>query len=307
MRRILVPLDGTPPSTSILADARRLAGPGGKLILIRDASCPVERNERGLDCTLVAVNNAKTYLERLVFELRREGYAAQSEVFLTGAVNTAITEAIECFRPDMVACATHARNAFGRLIHRSIAWPVVAHSPVPVLLRHIAGVRQEAADGPRCIMVPLDGSTYAERALPLAVELATEWEATLLLVRVAPEIPSACIVPDTLCGATRSLHDERETASGYLFSIRRGLPTGVQADVVSGAVVPALGRVAARRQVTDIVMASHGRTGASRAVLGSVAADLLRALPQPIIVVPAPAAQHSIGDGTVLGRVAAAV
>src|SRR5437764_251138 len=99
--------------------------------------------------------------------------------FFVVALALAVKGADVVAHTDFVACATHGRSPLGRLVHGGVAWHALAHSTVPVLLRridekpHYASIFAE----PRKIMVPLDGSELAETALPLAAELAEEWDA----------------------------------------------------------------------------------------------------------------------------------
>jgi nucleotide-binding universal stress UspA family protein len=295
MRRILVPLDGTSLSASILPDAKRLAGPGGTLLLVRDASAPVLHSERGWDRAFIAITAAEEYLERTAVALRQEGYEVQPEVFYQGTANAAIEEAIRFFDPDLVTCATHARSGVGRIMIKSVAWHTLGHASVPVLLHHVDGAAAAPVSGPRRILVPLDGSAYAEKALPLAVELAEEWNARLVLARVAPDLPASCMTPDSLHGIAGAQIDERAEANAYLTFIGQELARSAQVETLSGVVVPTLTRAATRWSITDVVMTSHGRTGLSRILLGSVADGLLHTLALPIIIVPARADPHAEG------------
>ena len=81
-----------------------------------------------------------------------------------------------------------------------------------------------------------------------------------------------------------------EAAYAYLSRIAESLGTPAQVTVVTGSTVEAIIEVVNERSITDIMMASHGRTGLSRVILGSVAATLIHRLHCPIVVVPALAA-----------------
>jgi nucleotide-binding universal stress UspA family protein len=304
MRGILVPLDGTALSASILPDAKRLAGPGGTLILVRDASSPIDRSERGWDRAFIAIARAEEYLDRLAFVLRHEGYGVQTDLYVLGTPTAAISAAMKQSPPDMVACATHGRNAIGQLVHGSVAWRTFAESPVPVLLRHaISPTAMRKDEERRSIMVPLDGSAYAERALTLAGELATEWNASVRLVHVIPEIRAGLLGSDRVSGGPHQTREDIAEAQAHLAAIQRSLPGEVYIDVLYGDIVPSLVRLVRRRAITDIVMASHGRTGWSRVMLGSVADGLLHQLTRPIIVVPALAAPGQSRETGVTERV----
>lgn len=130
------------------------------------------------------------------------------------------------------------------------------------------------------IMVPLDGSQLAEQALGKAVAIARATDAALHLTRVvvpleivAPFVEVQHVYDDTI-------HRQRDEAQAYLETIAARL----QPELVQPIHVEArLGMVAetiidcAQESNTDlIVMCSHGRTGFSRWVYGSVAEKVLR-------------------------------
>ena len=162
----------------------------------------------------------------------------------------------------------------------SIAWRALLRSAVPVLVRHVEeGIVSHPEPAQRRILVPLDGSTLAEKALPLATELAAEWRAPLYLVRV---------VPDPVTAETIAVEaaDDPEAAKGHLDAIANRLPGSVQASVLTGSVVEALVEAVDKETITDIVMTSHGRTGLSRVIVGEVADELIHRLHCPIVVIP---------------------
>jgi nucleotide-binding universal stress UspA family protein len=138
-------------------------------------------------------------------------------------------------------------------------------------------------------MVPLDGSDYAEQALPLAQQLATEWQASLWLAQSVPQ--------DVLTGASDvtvtpdDLRVEIQDAYQYLNQVASRQGGEVHMGVFTGRTEVALEGAVGSWAITDIVMASHGRTGLSRVILGSVADALIHQLHCPIIVIPALAAK----------------
>jgi nucleotide-binding universal stress UspA family protein len=131
------------------------------------------------------------------------------------------------------------------------------------------------------ILVPLDGSTTAEAALPLAAQLARAEEAVLVLLMVtdlhrAPD-PAPC-EPDLV-----PIHD----AQIYLDTARRHLVAGHR-DVVTavwrGTPAAAIIRAAVEYDADQIVMTTHGRTGNQRDMFGSVADAVLRNAPMAVVV-----------------------
>jgi nucleotide-binding universal stress UspA family protein len=135
------------------------------------------------------------------------------------------------------------------------------------------------------VMVPLDGSPFAEQALPLALTIARRIGAHLHVVRVRASLP--------LSGDDDSEAYVRATAA----QIQSRLPAKVRPWVLTdelGALQyppPAPDAVAktlaihAREHADLIVMSTHGRGGVKRAWLGSVADALLRIAPRPVLLV----------------------
>jgi nucleotide-binding universal stress UspA family protein len=277
MRRVLVPLDGSKLAEAIFPDALRLAGPGGGLILVREARTPE------------AVAAAEKYLAELADIMKKVGIPTRVELLTVPDAAQAIDEAAETLGADMIAFATHGRGPMGRLFRGGIAWRATAQSSVPVLLRHPKedSPFQSVPPGARRIMVPLDGSAYAEKALPLADELALQWEASLWLVQVVPNrFAYAAAYADAQ--AFQELCDgEAKEARCYLDRIATALTGEVHTRVSLGTIVDCLVGSVDALGITDVVMASHGRTGLPRVIVGSVADALVHNLHCPVIVVPA--------------------
>src|SRR5437868_1841564 len=119
------------------------------------------------------------------------------------------------------------------------------------------------------LVVPPDGSELAERAVPYAVRLANERGGRLVLVRAAIAPP-----PSGLDWARQQL-DSMEEATAYLANVAEKVASRVPVTTA-----PLYGHASAQ-----IVMATHGRTGIRRAVLGSVAGAVLTAGSAPVLLV----------------------
>ena len=273
MRRILVPLDGSELSTSILDDAIRLAGPGGTLLLIQEVKRVSGRAAAMYDPVL-DTEEARQYLNGIAEGLRSRGIAVVTNVRTTFHVAAAIDEAARANEVDMIACATHSRGAIGSLLWGSVAWKVLTQSPVPVMLRRpaVGDGRVATASGQRRILLPLDGSQLAEKALPLAQELAAEWAAPIDLVLIIPRLQA---------------ESDRDSMREYLNRIAKSLSGQVKTHVMIGDPVEELIAFAHGAGTTDVVMCTHGRTGLARVFVGSVASELIHRLAVPVIVLPA--------------------
>jgi nucleotide-binding universal stress UspA family protein len=295
LRTILVPLDGTELAASILQDARRMAGRGGEIILVRDLRWTGDRSRTK---SIARWDNeaGDPYLERQADMLREQGVRVAIRRALLDHPAEVVDGLAGSLQVSMIACATHGRGPLGRLVHGGIAWKMLAHSPVPVLLRHPseepADVAGSSEPVERRILVPLDGSTFAETALPLAQQLASEWNCSIVVVRAMASSAHAEVAylnwgitpyngSDTIESAQEYLDRQVDALSGSAYSAV--LPGSSTSELLVEAVDD--------YDVTDVVMSTHGRTGISRAVVGSVADALIQHLHCPIILVPSLVAQ----------------
>lgn len=147
------------------------------------------------------------------------------------------------------------------------------------------------------ILVALDGSAVSEAALPHAVALARAFSAELLLLRVVagaralPELALAAAEPSPAPGAVdaEALLSEETEAAAYLESIveRLAAPDVRMVRKVSiGAAARAIATEAETYKADLLILATHGRGGLARLVMGSVAEALLRITPCPAFLVP---------------------
>jgi nucleotide-binding universal stress UspA family protein len=145
------------------------------------------------------------------------------------------------------------------------------------------------------LLVTLDGSEFGEHALPFARSIAERSGASVNLSHVR-----CCDPPDDLLqntpfqyeGVSMELYDERheEEQRRYLSErvagLQRDLPGAeVSSSLLEGYVTEALNRHAREMDADLIVMTTHGRTGVSRAWLGSVADSLVRHSSFPLLVI----------------------
>lgn len=128
------------------------------------------------------------------------------------------------------------------------------------------------------ILVPLDGSELAERALIPALALVSAMPVKLFLIRVAIPL-SLNLDPDLY---KRILEMRQDDANHYLTSIRSRFSrfaTQIEVQVVVGRAARSIIDFAQEKEIDLIIMSSHGRSGVSRWVYGSVADKVLHNTP----------------------------
>lgn len=146
----------------------------------------------------------------------------------------------------------------------------------------------------RSILVPLDGSDFGEHALPWAFALARRTGAWIHLVHAHVGVPFSeleAVTPYQYEGVTVTEYDAKAQRAerSYLEDVaerarqRSGLT--ISWTLVEGDVVEGIEGTAQATEADLIVMSTHGRTGLSRAWLGSVADGLLRRTVIPMLVI----------------------
>jgi len=143
----------------------------------------------------------------------------------------------------------------------------------------------------RQILVPLDGSALAEAALAPAAAMAELFEAELVLVQIAPPLTAGSLLPvNFAAGYDRdAVALLRKQAQDYLEDLGEDLRkrgTRVRTTVVVGPNVgEALINLAHPERIDLVAIATHGRSGLQRLVLGSVADKLIRGSEPPVLVI----------------------
>jgi nucleotide-binding universal stress UspA family protein len=279
---MLVPLDGTPESESALPMVRTLARcTGAEILLLRvvgDTTCHVAESE------------AVAQLEWTAAELRGDGLAVRTDV-LRGDPAERIVE-IACRIAGLVVMATREGRGLGRLLFGSVAERVVARSAVPVLLCQPGGRRPTRL---RTLLVPVDGTEGDLAALEAAVGLADAAGAGLFLLHVV--VPLYLYAPsnDPLGGISLNPYVEqdwddaaRHGAQAYVDGlVRLAGRLGVDAEgcAVPGPVADTIVGAAGWTRADLIVMSTHARTGAARALHGSVADAVVHAADHAVLLV----------------------
>ena len=141
------------------------------------------------------------------------------------------------------------------------------------------------------VIVPLDGSPFAAQAVTTGVEIARRSGADLVLARVH----EAYVYEDTDYSISEDL--SRRDQEEYLADVAEFVEEkcGVRAErrLLTGAIVSALCTFARDLEEPLIVMSTHGRTGFSRAWLGSVADAVARQAPAPVLMLR----RHGVDNG----------
>lgn len=139
------------------------------------------------------------------------------------------------------------------------------------------------------ILVPLDGSGWAKRVIPDAVDIARSNGSQLILLHVYSPPARQYADQITLAGQADQIDTAREEAEQYLIGLRAELRREnieVRIHLVEGVSVARLICDFVRDEGIDlIVMSTHGRSGLARLLFGSVARAVMECADVPVMLI----------------------
>jgi nucleotide-binding universal stress UspA family protein len=309
---VVVPLDGSDIAERALPYAVRFAAErGGRLVLVRAALGPPPSGLDWEQQQRAAMAEATTYLADVADRVATRVPVTTAPLY--GHAADQILAAVDQFGADSIVMATRGRTGPTHLLSGSATEAILARSPVPVFV--VYARPGEAAAPPfdsrsARVLVPLDGSTFAAAALPAALDVIG---ATGELILTSVAAPPDHVERDDR-GRVRAYLDQQEESikrelldylremEAYLKQQRPELHVTLDTRIGDPAQGIAVAEVDCGADL--VVMATHGRTGLRRAVLGSVAGAVLRAGSVPVLLVSPPAAAHAAAEPALLGATA---
>jgi nucleotide-binding universal stress UspA family protein len=301
-RNILVPLDGSAISEKALPLALQIARLAGASIRLTTILPPAVANSPPAHPGLPRNEQARLDLvawrirQAMAGDLRRadHGRAVMTSI-VEGPVAPTLAEHAAGTGAELIVMTTHGRGAVSRFWLGSVTDELVRRSTVPLLvLRPADGHPADAElaqDVPiRRVVVPLDGSQFAEAALGPATALARLFGATVELFHAVPMLPvvlaegAVVTQPATdmaiLDEMKRQAHKMvNQTAERLAADGLKVTTTVVVAERVAAAILDQT------RPGDVIAIATHARPPAVRWFLGSVADKLIRGADVPVLVV----------------------
>ena len=287
MRRILVALDGSSLSETILPVAEEWAKEDDAEVILLRAVLADDRLLHDPDAAEVqVVGEVEAYLEAVAERLERRGLTRVRRLVGHDEPATAIVETVRRDGVDLIAMATHGRSGLRRVLVGSVAEAVVRAVPVPVLLLRGQSAWKPWATGR--ILVPLDGSEPSEAVLAVVERLAGPRDLTLSLLEVIEPFPAAAQA--RLTQLEDLIAFRRAEAERYLTKVAEPLvDKGVRVTwaVQYGRPAELIAAAAAEERADLIAMATHGRRGLERLFFGSVAEAVLRNASVPVLLLRA--------------------
>jgi nucleotide-binding universal stress UspA family protein len=305
MTVVLAPVDGSTRALHAVPWAEKLAGPDGTVVLLRVVPPQPDYAE-----SLFSLVGAEDRVQEIQDAWARTAKADmdEAEALLSGSGVT-VEQMVAEGEPDeeivaaaarrgvqMIAMASHGRGAVGRAIFGSVADRVARTAPVPVLILRSPDEDVVPSVAVSRIVVPLDGSEIAARALPVACELAEHLAAPVHVIRAvdaALSLPMASGVfgagPVVDANVTDQIWEEAEAEARSTVTAAVSQLQSEGVDASGGIVIgsPFFAISEAIEPGDLLTLTSHGRGGVRRWLLGSVAEKLVREAKAPVMLVPA--------------------
>jgi len=275
---ILVALDGSAAAEAALPYAQLLARAQRRRLLLVRAVGIVE----GGEVDRAALHGAEAYLAAVAGRLMT-GTAVEAVTF-AGQPEAAILAEARLRRVGLIAMAVDPRSPAWGALRGVTTQAVLAAADVPTLF---VPVRSDAMPTPlpiqsRRILIPLDGSIFAEAALPVGLSLAHALSVGVLLLYCVAPVAVATSPAGRPSGASgRGVSLGATEGGAYLAAQQarlRRLEPGVPVTITVGQGPPGeqIVRAATEHNVLLVTMATHGGSGSHGTLLGSVAADVLQ-------------------------------
>ena len=258
---ILVPLDGSPLAETAVPIATQLA------------------KQFQTTLTFLSVTDAatqttqKAYLAGMAAQWHNGSRAIQTAV-QSGPIAKTIEQTAVTRKASLIVMSTRGHSGVKRLLLGSVAGQVLQHVTLPVLLLPPTCEETAVSTQFRKILITLDGSKYAERVLPYALPIAQKFGSELLLLTV----------PQRHTQETLGLKMQQYLDSVAAFCNNLGILANVCLtgdDPAKTAI-----QISLEKNIDLIMLATHGRGGLQRLLLGSVADEIVRHANCPVFLVP---------------------
>jgi len=304
--RILVPLDGSKRSERAIPVAARIARAAtGTVILVQVTELPSDFFTEGKYPSQMYLGDlieegkalAANYLDNVSKQSELVGLKTETRVEHGDAAQS-IRAATEPLGVDLIVMCSHGYTGFKRWALGSVAQKIIPHSSVPVLVLRDGGPTLSVK--PLYALVALDGSPMSEEVLAPVIQLmaalAPSEEKTLHLTHVV-ELPLTYGRIGIHAYVNQMKEEAKRLSQGYLAAVAERLTHGdvpgltvttsiaVNVDVAEALVQVAQQQLLAGGHFDLVAMATHGRSGLQRLLMGSMTDHVMSATKLPMLVV----------------------
>jgi nucleotide-binding universal stress UspA family protein len=286
IKKILIPLDGSEIGELALVYAKELAC---TMDLEVQMACATERQDEPTlrMCGLYLEGVA----ERLQTQVKRVNPRSNIKtVIVDGAPGEAVIDYSEKEAIDLVIITSHGGSGIMPWAMGSTANKIMQRCQAPVLMVRASKslLKRKPVKVFKKILLPVDGSTSGEASLELVKSIAASLNSEVILVFVVENVQYVHTIggPDHFAYTEQQIELMKEEGRAYTEKVQRTLKgISVKSIVRVGEPAHEILKAATEENVNLIAMASHGKHGVTRWMLGSVSDKILHAGKEPILLV----------------------
>lgn len=238
-----------------------------------------------------SMDSLQSHAEQKMSQLKTKAGAFGVEATTHIATGRPVDELVRIgaeIHADLIVIATHGRSGFDRLVLGSTCERLIRQSEIPVLsVKHPKEDRSVSSDDTlhiNRVLCPCDFSDFSHSAVPYAAELCKGFNATLVLAHVVdtwldyPEFMPSAEVQNSPHLAEKANESLEKIAAGLSdikteILIKSGIPHRELAETIDSD------------NIDLVVMSTHGRSGISHFLLGSVAEKVARLAHCPVLTI----------------------
>lgn len=317
-QRILVPLDGSPGAERAIPVAAHLARQVHGLLILLHVVTPAAAFQSAVvepqaeETRVAAVEQVTTNAAHYLRQIAAAHAGDFKDITITmdvafGATSPTLSSTACLAQAELIVLCRHKEAGLNQWGPASTALQLMHHSPAPLLILNEHDTSSSALETERSprILVPLDGSLFAESALAPALQLLAQWDGSgekeLCLTHVVDLLAGEITGDEEAHMSPYARIQARQEAGRYLQALAERLrkspactpdiritslvTTGV--NIVSSILKQAEPAEEPRENRHDylVAMATHGREGMQRLALGSVAERMLNTTTSPLLIV----------------------
>jgi nucleotide-binding universal stress UspA family protein len=284
LQTIVVPLDGSSLSERALPLAGLIAQAASASVHLVRAVWSVQGPEPNSTADQKADEaSARLYLIRRGEELATKGMPFDVEVRAAPPA-AGILHAVDRRDASLVVMSTHGRSGVGRWVYGSVAEEVLGHCRVPVVMVRSADLDLSQGWGRKRLLLPLDGSPSADAVVPTTAALARALDATVVLLHAKRQRDTDGHERGDGSGVWSADGEPMAHVERVAEALRSHGLRVVVAFRAANSPATAIVVEATQSGAGIVTMATHGRSGLSRLIMGSVTAEVLRRSTIPVLV-----------------------
>jgi nucleotide-binding universal stress UspA family protein len=234
-----------------------------------------------------------TYLDETIGRIAKNATIPVHFSLLEGGAADAIDDHAKAIKADLIVITSHGRGAFARFWLGSVADKIIRHAPAPILVvRPVDDQAPSLSERPAIqrIVIPLDGSPLAERIIEPAIKLGKVFGAEYSLVLILEAVENIEALSEMKAKIPGGWMPEATETKAQTFLEKvahrmRGHSVVVHAKVIPhGSAAAGILDYSKTHGHPVIALATHGRSGLKRMILGSVADKIIRGANMPVLI-----------------------